>query len=74
MNDRTINGWYFTWVEENSFYQSRGDIMYDDDHDQIPEPSLWTAALELAEILEKEGYQTQASHSEKGWVEVYIIK
>ena len=72
MNNRTINGWRFTWVEEHNWYQCRGDVMYDDYHDQIPEPSLWKAALALAEILTKEGHKAEANHSEKGWVEVTI--
>ena len=46
----TVNGWDFEYVENtynDSFYQCRGEVMYDDEHDEMPEPSLWRAALEL---------------------------
>ena len=46
--------------------------MYDDEHDQIPEPALWRAALELEKQLTDEGIKCYAGHSEKGWVEVTI--
>lgn len=70
---RIVNGWKFEWDENNEFYQCRGDIYYDDEHDEVPEPSLWKAALELAEQLRAEDYNSaEAEHSEKGWVEVTI--
>lgn len=47
--------------------------MYDDEHDEIPEPSLWRAALELEKQLTEEGFRCDANHSEKGWVEVTIF-
>jgi hypothetical protein len=46
--------------------------MYDDYHDQIPEPKLWDAAVKLGEILAKDGLDVDVNHSEKGWVEVTI--
>ena len=46
--------------------------MYDDDHDQMPEPSLWDAAVKLGTILTKDGLDVDVNHSEKGWVEVTI--
>jgi hypothetical protein len=46
--------------------------MYDDEHDEIPEPSLWRAAKKLEEILTKDGLNVYMDHSEKGWVEVTI--
>jgi hypothetical protein len=46
--------------------------MYDDEHDQIPEPALWRAAEELEKQLTDEGIKCYAGHSEKGWVEVTI--
>ena len=46
--------------------------MYDDDHDEMPEPSLWQAALALEKQLLEEGIKSEAGHSEKGWVEVTI--
>ena len=38
MENRTINGWRFKYDEENTMYECRGAVMYDDDHDQMPEP------------------------------------
>lgn len=74
MENRTINGWKFRLVEQEDFkfYECRGAVMYDDEHDQIPEPSLWTAAVKLENELLSEGYLAEANHSEKGWVEVTI--
>ena len=72
----TVNGWRFELVVRNgvdyAFYQCKGEIMYDDEHDQIPEPNLWDAAVRLGNILEKDGLKVDVSHSEKGWVEVTI--
>jgi hypothetical protein len=71
-----VNGWDFEYVSQDDgndqFYQCRGEVMYDDEHDQIPEPALWNAALKLEEQLTEEGYKCDANHSEKGWVEVTI--
>jgi len=42
----TVNGWDFELVENDIndvFYQCRGEVMYDDEHDEMPEPSLWRA-------------------------------
>ena len=74
MRNRTINGWKFRLVEQEDFkfYECRGAVMYDDEHDQIPEPSLWNAAVKLENELLSEGYLAEANHSEKGWVEVTI--
>ena len=72
MENRTINGWYFEYDEENTMYECRGEVMYDDEHDEMPEPSLWKAALKLEEELLNEGIVSEANHSEKGWVEVTI--
>jgi len=47
--------------------------MYDDDHDEMPEPALWEAALKLEKQLTDEGLKCDANHSEKGWVEVTIF-
>lgn len=70
---RRVNGWEFTWDESNEMYECRGSIYYDDEHDEIPEPELWEAALELEQQLKDEGYVAEAEHSEKGWVEVQIL-
>ena len=70
-----VNGWDFEYVEndyDDKFYQCRGEVMYDDEHDQIPEPSLWQAAEKLENILAEDGIISYAGHSEKGWVEVTI--
>ena len=71
----TVNGWDFELVDGydgDRYYQCRGEVMYDDEHDEIPEPSLWRAAEKLEEILTKDGLKVYAGHSEKGWVEVTI--
>ena len=73
--NRVVNGWNFKLVESEDdyiFYECRGDVMYDDEHDEIPEPSLWRAAMQLENDLLSEGYIAEANHSEKGWVEVTI--
>ena len=70
---RTIDGWRFEWSQENEFYECRGDVYHDDDHDEIPEPDLWKAALKLEQELKDDGYVATAEHSEKGWVEVQIL-
>ena len=47
----TVNGWDFELVEndvDDIFYQCRGEVMYDDDHDEMPEPSLWRAADKIS--------------------------
>ena len=73
---RIVQGYEFEFVDQGSddrFYQCRGDIYYDDEHDQIPEPGLWKAALELEQQLKDDGYIADANYSEKGWVEVTIL-
>ena len=71
-----VSGWNFELVVQDDgndvFYQCRGEVMYDDDHDQMPEPSLWDAAVKLGTILTKDGLDVAVNHSEKGWVEVTI--
>jgi hypothetical protein len=74
MENRTINGWDFKYDEDNEMYECRGDVYYDDDHDEQPEPSLLTAAMKLEIKLIEEGYLAEVSASEKGWVEVQILK
>ena len=73
MNKReTIDGYTFEYDSENKFYECRGDVCYDDEHDEVPEERLWSAACKLEERLKNRGIDAQAEHSEKGWVEVYI--
>jgi len=77
-NNRRIDGYNFEFVSQNEgsdeFYQCRGEVMYDDDNDEQPEPGLWRAAIKLETKLIADGEKAQASHSEKGWVEVNILK
>jgi len=71
----TIGYYDFEFVsndDDDNFYQCRGEVMYDDEHDQIPEPGLWKAAQRLVEILKADGHKAIRNHSEKGWVEVCI--
>lgn len=70
---RIVKGRTFTWDDDNEMYECRGAIYYDDEHDEIPEPGLWKAALELEKQLRDEGYVADANHSEKGWVEVQML-
>ena len=74
-----VDGYEFEFVSQDNgndeFYQCRGEVMYDDDHDQIPEPELWDAAVKLGEQLERIiGIKVDVDHSEKGWVEVQLLK
>jgi len=68
-----VNGWDFEFEPEHNWYECRGEVVYDDDHDEMPEPAVWEAALKLQEMLKKDGYNAEANHSEKGWVEVTIF-
>ena len=74
--NRTIKGYTFDLVSQNDgddkFYQCRGDVHYDDDHDEQPEPGLWQASMQLESDLISEGYKADAGYSEKGWCEVLI--
>jgi hypothetical protein len=74
--NRRVNGWDFEFVSQDDgndqFYQCRGEVLYDDDHDEMPEPALWQAAEKLEKQLTDEGVKCEAGHSEKGWVEVTI--
>ena len=46
-------------------------MMWDDEHDEMPEPALWDAAEKLEAILEADGHKNiDICHSEKGWVGV----
>tara|TARA_R110001606_G_scaffold313839_1_gene460436 strand:+ start:87 stop:326 length:240 start_codon:yes stop_codon:yes gene_type:complete len=70
---RRVNNWEFKWNEDCNCYEARGEVMYDDEHDEIPEPSLWDAAKKLANELKSEGVNAQPTWSEKGWVEVEVL-
>lgn len=72
----TIDYWMFElrgYPPSDYFYECRGALMYDQDHDETPEPDLWRAAGKLAEILTRDGLKVERTHSEKGWVEVQIL-
>jgi len=66
----TIDGYTFELDKDNEMYECRGDVCYDDEHDEVPEEGLWQAALKLEKRLNDDGYNAEADHSEKGWVEV----
>jgi len=69
-----IGRFTFEWDDDNDCYECRGAMMYDDEHDEMPEPALWNAAHELSAKLLNNGFHSEVNHSEKGWVEVSIIK
>ena len=69
----TVNGWTFEYNTEHNFYECRGRVFYDDEHDEMPDPSLWEATNKLAKELRSEGHNAQATWSEKGWVEVQFL-
>ena len=68
----TMDGYTFEYDSEHNFYECRGDVYYDEYHDEMPEPGLWKAAHKLATRLKNQGMDVDVEHSEKGWVEVYI--
>ena len=47
-------------------------MYHDDDHDQVPEPSLQHAAQILQKSLLDDGIKSEIGFGEKGWIEVYI--
>lgn len=78
--DTRINGYDFEWISDSDeygnegWYQCRGEVCYDDDHDQTPEPGLWEAVSKLQEQVSGGDYRAEAQHSEKGWVELLVTK
>jgi len=77
LEDIRINGYDFEFVSQDNgddeFYQCRGEVCYDDEHDETPDPDLWDATLQLEKLLEQKGYKAVAGYSEKGWQEVQIL-
>ena len=72
-NSVKIDGYHFSLSEDKHYYDCRGEVMYDDEHDEMPEPGLWNAAHKLAEQLKENGFpNADYEHSEKGWVEVTL--
>tara|TARA_R110000851_G_scaffold303442_1_gene461017 strand:+ start:134 stop:361 length:228 start_codon:yes stop_codon:yes gene_type:complete len=72
-NTERIDGYTFNYHKEHKMYQCRGEVCYDDEHDEMPEEGLWNAACKLARQLNNQGVDAEVEHSEKGWVEVCIV-
>ena len=70
---RIVNGYTFYLDSENNSYECQGDVHYDDEHDEMPESELWSAAFHLIQELKSEGMTAERDHHEKGWVEVSVI-
>ena len=68
---RTFNGHTFE-LDTDSCYECRGGMYHDDEHDQVPEPSLQKAADQLQASLKSEGISSEIEFGEKGWIEVHI--
>ena len=75
--NRRVKGFNFKWnsdtYSDEGYYECRGEVCYDDEHDEMPEPALWRAAILLEKELASEGFFTDVEYSEKGWVYVQII-
>tara|TARA_R110000787_G_scaffold43672_2_gene106970 strand:- start:3479 stop:3709 length:231 start_codon:yes stop_codon:yes gene_type:complete len=69
-----VQGHTFKYDELSQMYECRGRIVYDDYNDEIAEPSLWKATMELAQRLLASGIKAHPQHSEKGWCEVQILE
>ena len=67
---RTVGRHTFELVDGR--YECRGEMYHDDDHDQVPEPSLQHAAQILQKSLLDDGIKSEIGFGEKGWIEVYI--
>lgn len=71
LTEVTIGRFTFNLSESKDSFDCRGEMMWDDEHDEMPEPALWTAAHKLKIMLERDGFKNVTyNHSEKGWVEV----
>ncbi len=69
---RRINGYILEWNDDCNCYECRGEVCYDDEHDETPDPKLWEATLKLEAKLKEEGHNAEADYSEKGWQEVTV--
>ena len=68
-----IDGFIFEYDVKNAMYECRGEVCYDDEHDEVPEENLWEAGLKLEQMLKNQGFKdAELEHSEKGWVEVHL--
>lgn len=68
-----IDSYTFEYNLENEVYECRGDVCYDDEHDEMLEEGLWNAACKLKQKLKNQNIDSEVEYSEKGWVEVYIL-
>lgn len=68
-----VDGWDFSYDKDHEFYECRGPVSWNDDHDEEADPSLWQAVLRLEKMLNEDGFDTQANYSEKGWCEIEIL-
>lgn len=71
LEDSIYMGGHTFKLNENC-YECRGSSYYDEDHDQVPEPSLQKAADELVKSLRASGIESEVEYGEKGWIEVYV--
>ena len=57
-----VNGWEFKLVNQGdwSFYECRGAVLYDDDHDQTPEPKLWDAAMKTRGYIDGPRFKSRS--------------
>jgi hypothetical protein len=69
---RVVLGYEFQYDEDNSTYECRGEVCYDDEHDEVPDPALWKASKLLVKNLKSESIIASAQYSEKGWQEVVL--
>ena len=69
----TVDGFRFKYNSDIEAYECRGEIHYDDEHDEVPEPALYNAAHKLSIRLKATGHKVEVGYSEKGWVEVNIL-
>ena len=67
-----VNGWQFEFSEEHNWFECKGPVNYNDEHDEIADSNLWKAACELTSKLKRAGLKATPSYSEKGWVEILI--
>lgn len=67
----TVNG--FTFGLSDDCYSCRGDVYYDDEHDEMAEPGLMEAGDGVQKILLEKGIRSSVDYSEKGWVDVSIL-
>lgn len=72
LENKCINGYDFDYNKDENYFECRGEVCWDDEHDQVPEPGLWRAASKLVLELKELGYTSSKEHSEKGWVEVQV--